>query len=141
MSRGARESNHAGESARALSVCSSAYQGEVSFADHKSDGSFVPLDEEGRLRNALVVVTSDHGENLGEDGTYYAHGLGVHDAELRIPLIFSGPGIPKNRRRTNVVRLEDLPSTLLSILSVPERSGLSGPQKDGRDHRLVPLVP
>ena len=41
----------------------------------------------------LLVVTSDHGEGLGEHGEA-VHGYFVYESTLRVPLILRGPGIP-----------------------------------------------
>ena len=40
----------------------------------------------------LVVVTSDHGESLGEHDYYFDHGEDLFDPSLRIPLLVAGPG-------------------------------------------------
>ena len=45
----------------------------------------------GLLDQTLVVVTSDHGEGLGEHGES-AHGYFAYETTLRVPLIFSRPG-------------------------------------------------
>jgi glucan phosphoethanolaminetransferase (alkaline phosphatase superfamily) len=45
------------------------------------------LATKGYLKDTLVVVTSDHGEYLGEQGQF-SHGRGVDEVALRIPLIF-----------------------------------------------------
>lgn len=46
------------------------------------------LDRKGYLQDALVVVTGDHGELLGEHG-YFAHAITVREPVLTIPLIFA----------------------------------------------------
>jgi arylsulfatase A-like enzyme len=45
----------------------------------------------GVLDRTLVIVCSDHGENLGEGGLM-THGLSLDDRLLRVPLIAAGPG-------------------------------------------------
>ena len=98
----ARESNVDGHAKRLLSECRAAYDAEIAFTDAQVGRLIDALRKAGRLRNAVVVFTSDHGENLGEAGLYYAHGPNVHDASLRIPLILSGHGVPKGVRRDEV---------------------------------------
>ena len=52
----------------------------------------------GTLDNTLVIVTSDHGEALGEHGED-VHGYFVYEATLRVPLIVRGPGVrPRHAR-------------------------------------------
>ncbi len=45
---------------------------------------------EQKAPNALVIVTADHGESLGEHGEM-EHGIFLYDATLRVPLIMAGP--------------------------------------------------
>ena len=48
------------------------------------------LDTAGVLADTQVLVTSDHGENLGENGTL-GHAFSLDDRLLRVPLVSSGP--------------------------------------------------
>jgi arylsulfatase A-like enzyme len=86
----------------------------------------------GLRERSLVVVTSDHGEALGEDGR--AGHVYLDDFNLMVPLILELPGA--HRGGTVVerqVRLIDLAPTILEILGLPVPAGL-----DGRS--LLPLV-
>lgn len=49
------------------------------------------LREKGYLDDALLVITADHGESLGEEGVV-GHAEGVHERVLRIPLVFIDTG-------------------------------------------------
>jgi len=49
------------------------------------------LDERALLDETVVIVTSDHGENLGE-GHLLGHALSLDDRLLRVPLVLAGPG-------------------------------------------------
>jgi arylsulfatase A-like enzyme len=49
------------------------------------------LDRRGILDDTLVIVTSDHGENFGEDGLL-AHGFSVDQRLIHVPLVMAGPG-------------------------------------------------
>ncbi|MEM9554120.1 MAG: sulfatase [Acidobacteriota bacterium] len=114
-----------GDSSAALSVCRQLYAAEIAFVDEQVRRL---LDGLGTRRAArgepLVVITSDHGEHLGEAGLYYEHGPSVHDAAVRVPLIVHGPGIAA-RVDDAPVRLEDLAPTLLELLSAePVTDGL-----------------
>ncbi len=50
------------------------------------------LADRGQLGDTLIVVTSDHGENIGECGRL-GHTLSVDERLLRVPLVAAGPGI------------------------------------------------
>jgi membrane-anchored protein YejM (alkaline phosphatase superfamily) len=60
------------------------YLGEVSWTDHALGALFDRL--RSLPRRTLVIVTSDHGESLGEHGER-THGLFAYEAVLRVPLI------------------------------------------------------
>ena len=71
------------------------------------------LKQRGRLDNAVVIVTGDHGEALGERGTLF-HGWNLYDELVRVPLVLSGPAIAPGAIRSPV-SLVRLPATLLEL--------------------------
>lgn len=108
-----------GVSERALDSCRALYDSEIAYTDASIGRLFAGLEQRERLEGALVIVTSDHGENLGERGLFFEHGPNVHDASLRIPLIVSGPAVRPGHRDTGVAQLEDVVPTVLGLLGVP----------------------
>jgi arylsulfatase len=90
--------------------------------------------ELGRLLDAVmgrpgertaIVVTADHGEALGEHGIYYAH-TGLHEPQLRVPLVVRVPGLAPLRSEAMVSTL-DIAPTLAELAGVELRNaGLSG---------------
>ncbi len=76
------------------------------------------LGDLGLTDSTAVVVTSDHGEQLGEHGRW-AHGPDLHEELIRVPLIFNGPGLAGPRRIDRQVELLGLAPTLLELLGVP----------------------
>jgi arylsulfatase len=118
-----------GVASAALDDCAALYDAEIAYTDSEIGRLLGALESRGLLRDAYVVFTSDHGENLGEDHLFYEHGPSVHDASLRVPLLIAGPGIEPRRDR-GVARLEDLPPTLLALLGVPPADW---PPFDGAD--------
>lgn len=84
------------------------------------------LEAAGVWRDALVIVTSDHGEALFEHG-FWDHGHSLYDAELHVPLIVRWPGvIPAGRRVQATVQLIDVMPTILDQLRIPAPEGLQG---------------
>jgi arylsulfatase A-like enzyme len=67
-----------------------AYPGGVRAADAWVGRLLECLDDGGVLDDTLLIVTSDHGENLGESGRI-AHALWLDDRLIRVPLIVAGP--------------------------------------------------
>ena len=81
------------------------YAGEISYAD-----AFVGRLVEmlgGMLDDTLLVVTSDHGEHLGE-GHRLGHQLALDGALLDVPLVLRGPG-QETARTGPVFALQGLP--------------------------------
>lgn len=77
--------------------------------------------------NTIIIYTSDHGEMLGEHGLWYKNT--ALEASARVPLIFSGKGIPSDRRISEPVSLLDLGITLCNLANIE----MIYPITDGRD--------
>ena len=97
------------------------YAGEVAYTDRVVGDLLDRLEARGLLDNAIVVLTSDHGEEFYEHEGW-EHGYGLHREVVRIPLILRGPGIPRGERRADPAQLLDLAPTLLGLV------GLEPPQ-------------
>lgn len=120
--------NLGGMAERALEECSRAYDAEVAWSDRQIGRLLEELGARRRLKDAIVVFTSDHGEGFGEEGLWYAHGPNVHDSNLRVPLFVWGRGVRGGRVDGDVVRLEDVMPTLLELTGVPRDDR---PEMDG----------
>ncbi len=129
LSRKSVERNAAGRAERVREACLELYDAEIAYNDEQIGRLLEGLRDLGRLRPGYVVLTSDHGENFGEGGIYYQHGLNVHDSALRVPLLVAGPKIAPGVD-DEVFRLEDLTPTLLGLLAIPAEGR---PRMDGVD--------
>jgi len=77
--------------------------------------------------NTIIIVSSDHGELLAEDGKSLGHpSKGYSDELLRTPLIMAGPGIPKNLRVAVATQNVDIMPTLASVLSLEHHARFDG---------------
>ena len=90
------------------------YDGELRFADSRLRELSAVLDEAGRLEDTVVVVTADHGENLGEHGLM-SHKFCVYETLLRVPLIIAGPGVPAGKVSSELVQNIDIAPTLAGM--------------------------
>lgn len=109
------------------------YAGGVSQADAHIGAVVDSLREAGVLDNTIVVVTSDHGESLGEDG-YWEHNW-MLQSNLRIPLIIRYPGgLPQGQRVSAMVDSIDLVPTLLDLMGLEPLPAVSD-LPDGLDVR------
>jgi arylsulfatase A-like enzyme len=103
------------------------YDGEVAYADAQLGRLIAWLDAQGLRGRSLVVVTSDHGEGLGEHGED-EHMFFVYDSTLKVPLVMSWPGqLPAGVVVDGQFRSIDLMATVLELLGVapPQTSGSS----------------
>ena len=116
--RGATFADIDGEASRALADCSRLYDQEVAYTDRAIGQLLEGLQALDRFEGAVVVFTADHGENLGEGGLFFEHGDNVHDAALRVPLVFRGPGIAVGHSDAAPVSLIDVAPTLLATLGL-----------------------
>lgn len=108
------------------------YEGDVASADDQMRRLFDELERRGFLDNAVVVLTSDHGEEFGEHGGT-SHGRTLYEESVRVPLILMGAGVPAGRRVAENVSLLDLGPTLLDLLGLPAEVRFEG-------RSLVPLM-
>ncbi len=99
------------------------YQGDVAAADAALGELLGPvLAEEA---GALIVLTSDHGESLGEHGEA-THGIFAYEGVLRVPLILHQPELFAPAVVTSPARHVDLMPTILDALTLPVPEGTSG---------------
>jgi arylsulfatase A-like enzyme/Flp pilus assembly protein TadD len=106
------------------------YDGEIAYADSALAHWIAFLKKNGVYDNAIIIVTGDHGEGLGEHGEE-THGLFLYDSTLHIPLIVKLPSKPINnvQRGTVVdseVRTTDILPTILATAKVAGSAELNG---------------
>jgi choline-sulfatase len=94
------------------------YAGEVTAVDREIDRFFAVLRERGLWNDAVLSVTSDHGESLGEHGEA-THGYYIYDSTIRIPWILKAPGLTAQRVAAQV-RLVDVMPTMIALAGAPE---------------------
>jgi arylsulfatase A-like enzyme len=96
------------------------YRRAVRAADEHLAAVLEVIERHGRARDALVVVTADHGESLGEDG-YVGHGSSLHVQEHHVPLVIAGAGVPAGRVVTRPVSNGRLADTIAAWAGLPSR--------------------
>jgi glucan phosphoethanolaminetransferase (alkaline phosphatase superfamily) len=97
------------------------YDNGVANADAFIGRLLDSLDRKGYLHNALVVITADHGESLGEHGML-SHANSVHEELLRIPVVLISCG-DESRAAIDQSPLPlqvDIAPTLLQELGLPQ---------------------
>jgi arylsulfatase A-like enzyme len=99
------------------------YDAEISYVDAKIGDLLEFLGRRGLMDNTLTVVTSDHGESLGEHEYYFDHGRFSYQTCLRVPLIFHQPGVIEPRVDPSPVELLQLAPTLLEAAGIELERG------------------
>jgi arylsulfatase A-like enzyme len=77
------------------------------------------LRRRGELESTIVVVTSDHGEHLGEHGKF-DHGVTLYRELVHVPLVLSGPGVPVGAEVKPVVSTRQLPASVCELAGIAE---------------------
>ncbi len=98
-----------------------AYDEEIAFADLQLERLFEGLEHAGVLEEGLVVLTSDHGEELF-DHQGFEHGHSFYQELLRVPLVIWGRGVEPGSS-AEVVSLVDVAPTVLEAVG----SAFGGP--------------
>ncbi len=104
------------------------YDGEIAYTDHVIGELLDRLDRLRLWEKTLIVLTSDHGEGLGEHREK-THGIFIYDSTLRVPLIFHSPRVlPENKVVSDQVGLIDVMPTVLDLMGwdhIPDMQGKS----------------
>jgi arylsulfatase A-like enzyme len=102
------------------------YDGEIAAVDAEIGRVLEALQASDARGRTLVIVTSDHGESLGEHGYFFDHGEDLFDPCLRIPLIVAAPGATEARRTDTLASTLDLFPTILDAVKVSWPPDLAG---------------
>jgi arylsulfatase A-like enzyme len=91
------------------------YDDSIAYLDRRLGSLLDELDRRGALDNTLVIVTSDHGEHLGDHMLFF-HGCSLYRQVVEVPLVLVGPSrLPAGRVVADPVSLRDLPTTILDL--------------------------
>lgn len=97
------------------------YDGETASLDARLGILFDYLLETGLLDNTILIITSDHGDEIGEHPPLIHHGWCLYDSIIRVPLIVRFPPIfPPGRKVEPITQTLDIFPTLVEILSVKD---------------------
>ena len=119
------------------------YDGDIRQADILFGRLMEELESLDLLSNSIIMIVSDHGQDLGDHITEtnlippllsakpevsgIVHGMSVYDEVTRVPMIFYIPGFqPKKTTIRNQVRLIDIMPTILDYLKIPHENNIQG---------------
>lgn len=98
------------------------YDGTIAQIDRQIERVIETLRDRGDLEDTLVVVTSDHGEGFGEasrvrpGARVAAHGAGIHEALLHVPLLVRFPGQRSPERVREAATLTRFPEAVRAAI-------------------------
>ncbi len=109
---------------RELEAITGVYDASLGDLDAALAELWKGLEDEGLLDNTIVVLTSDHGENLG-DHHLFNHRFTLAESLTHVPLVVWAPGLPSGRLRAPVTTMDLFP-TLCAWAGVPVPDALKG---------------
>jgi len=101
------------------------YDGEIAYVDSMIGKLLDFLEERKLLENTVIIITSDHGENLMQHGDYLGH-KGLYDNITRIPLIVRLPDGERKGEIDSIVQHVDIAPTILELAGVKAKVKMSG---------------
>ncbi len=115
----------------------SQYDGEIRYYDEQINRFIEALKEFGQYDNSLIILTSDHGEGMGENDYYFAHGENLYTGLTHVPLIMKHGNKFRGRRKDFVQHI-DLVPTILALSDIEPKYNYRGgdlrqEQNDTRD--------
>ena len=103
------------------------YDGQILAMDAALGELVADLKKRGRYENALIVVTADHGELLGEHDMVGHGGRMMYEGLLHVPMVVKLPGAVRPRAGIdNPVQLVDILPTVLQTIGAPVPAGVQG---------------
>lgn len=98
------------------------YDAGVKYFDDALGRLMQALDQRGLSQNTIVIVTSDHGESLGDHGLTY-HAQALYRELIHVPLLIWYPGhVPAGMKVPAPVTNAALPATIVELLGVERQS-------------------
>jgi arylsulfatase A-like enzyme len=100
------------------------YYAMITHLDAQIGRVLKALDETGQADNTIIVFAGDNGLALGQHGLLGKQS--VYEHSVRVPLLISGPGIPRGRTSGAFAYLLDIFPTLCELTGVPAPSTIEG---------------
>jgi arylsulfatase A-like enzyme len=103
------------------------YDNCLFYLDGQLGELFEELQRRGELDRTLVIVTSDHGEGLGEHDLF-DHGESLYRPEIGAALVIVPPASSRFQGIVNeIVSLRNLPATIVELVGLEANSPFPGP--------------
>lgn len=100
------------------------YYAMITHADHEIGRVVKALEDAGKFENTIFIFAGDNGLALGQHGLMGKQSCYEHS--MRVPLIFSGPGIPEGSKNDALVYLLDIFPTLCDLTGIGKPDNIDG---------------
>ena len=115
-------------------ILRSVYDAQIAYIDSRMAELLRFLDMNGFFENSIIVITSDHGDMIGEHDLMH-HSYSVYDELIRVPLILFLPDSrSRGKRLGEMVSTIDLPKTLVDLMGIED-----GSFRDQQQGRNLPI--
>jgi len=105
---------------------SDTYDGELRFVDQALGELWRWLKDHGLYQDALIVLTSDHGQEFYEHGGWW-HGTTLYEEQIHVPLVVKLPGQKEaGTVDQRVVRTLDIAPTILALTDISSHPSMQG---------------
>jgi arylsulfatase A-like enzyme len=88
------------------------YAAGIMDVDRELGRLFAALEQQQLLANTIVIITADHGQEMGEHGSWALHGFQLYNEVMQIPLIVYIPGAPAKNIEAPVSLVDIVPTVL-----------------------------
>ena len=113
-------------SPRDVQMANDLYDDCIAYLDQRLGELLEELRRRGVLDDTIVIVTSDHGEHLGDHSLFF-HGCSLYRQLVEVPLVVAGPiRVPRRPVVDEPVSLRDLPATVLNLAGLDQTEPFPG---------------
>jgi len=100
------------------------YYAMISHLDHEIGRILAALEAAGKADDTIIILAGDNGLAVGQHGLMGKQNL--YDHSVRVPLVFSGPGVPQNVRTEAFAYLLDIYPTLCELIGLATPASVEG---------------
>ena len=109
-----------------IDLIQDSYENCLAYLDGRLGELFDELERRGSLDRTVVIITADHGEEMGDHGLF-EHGESLYRAEIQVPLLIL---LPSRDHSASVVRetvsIRDLPATIVELAGLASGAPFPG---------------
>lgn len=114
------------------------YLGEVNYTDEQIGRLISKLKSMGLYKKTIIILTSDHGEQFLEHGSW-THNVNLYNEETMVPLIIKGIDNQKGVRYRYPMMIIDILPTVLDMIGVDIPESFEGKSLKSHVYNNTPV--